>query len=122
MFSGTRRLDFDRVIHEWLVALIHRLVREALLARRLEERHISILEVPLLRLLADDCVRDLGITDRDHHVIALVPVDERSFMRRDFDLEDAYVFVLKNKMVMRLVLDGDFGPSGLLGRLGNAER
>jgi hypothetical protein len=51
-----------------------------------------------------------------------VPVDERRLMRRDLDLEDAHVFVLEHEMVMRFVLNRDFGGRDLLGRLGEAQR
>ena len=67
--------------------------------------------------LAFDFVRDVRIADGDIDIVVAMAMHKRRRMRRDFNLENAKIFVVEGEMVRRFSGDLDFG-----GCLGEQER
>ena len=71
---------------------------------------------------SDGGVHDVGRPETHKNVIELVTMDERGFVRGDFDVVSVDEIVPENEVMIRLVSERNAdGRRGLLGKQGGAE-
>ena len=59
----------------------------------------AVVEVDLQGRFSLNLIRDVSVAYGDRHVVVPMPMHQRCGVRRNLDLEDANIFVLKHEMV-----------------------